>query len=429
MGLPGTATRKALNRTHPLYKAERLEIYDALYQGGSLAAEVAPKILVKRKLEQRKPELFMQRLERSGYIPHGAILDFLCAAVFLDEPAFHGSEYFEGLNRDCDGAGLDLGALARQILLETFLHGDTPGAYLAIDFDVQRGDYTRPESLDARWRLLPASVVDDWGSDWLRIHTRRVERSGPMDEGALVDRWVYITADEVAEYVAEAKDNSETVPGAVTRHSFGRVPVFRIRLSHAGMWVMDRIAPILRALFNRESALTYSLDNGCFSIPVLKRSGGVKELICAETNAIKLLPGEDFGFAAPASAAYQPAFDDLSRLREELARAVHGLALEAAAKTQAPRAGAFATAMQKGPLDAMLASFAAPVRDVLESAARAVAAYRKEPEPTLSGFERFDSSLDDLAEAVGQGASPGAKSRSRGTGAPADSAPPEVKES
>jgi hypothetical protein len=428
MGLPGTANRKMLDRAHASFNAERLDIYDAIYQGGTRAEAVAPKILVRRKLESAKPELFAARLARSGFIPHGAILDFLCAAVFLDEPEFHGSEYFESLNRDCDGAGLDLGALSRQILLETYLHGDNPGAYLAIDFDVERGDYTKPESLDARWRLLPAACVDDWGPDWLRVHTRRVERDGPMDEGVLMDRWVYITADEIAEYTAAASDNSESVPGIVRPHTFGRVPVFRIRMSHAGMWIMDRIAPILKALFNRESALTYSLDNGCFSVPVLKRSGSVKNLICEETHAVKLLPGEDFGYAAPAAAAYQPAFDDLARLRDELARAVHGLALEAAAKTQAPRAGAFATAMQKGPLDAMLKSFAAPVRDVLESAGRAVAEYRKEPAPTLTGFERFDSSLDDLAEAVGQGAIPGAQSRSRGTGSPADSEPPRVKE-
>jgi hypothetical protein len=428
MGLPGSASREVLSKTNPLFKADRLALYDAMYQGGSKADAVKAKILVRRKLEKRNEEIFQARLERSDYIPHGAVLDFLCAAVFLDEPHFEGTKYFQGLNDDCDGSGLDLGALARQILLETFLHGDAPGAYLALDFDVERGDYSKPDTLDARWRLLPAAVVDDWGPDWIRIHTVRVERTDPMDAGRTVERWVYVTADEIAEYVS-TDPAAETVPGTVTAHTFGRCPVFRIRLSNAGMWVMDRIAPILRAMFNRESAVTFALDFGCFSVPVLKRAGVSKELICSETNAVKLLPGEDFSFAAPNPGAYQPGFDDLERLRTELARSIHGLALEAAAKTQAPRAGAFATAMQRGPLDAMLMSFAAPVRDVLECASRAVAEYRKEPAPVLKGFERFDASLDDLAEAVGQGANPGAKSRTQGSGAPADSAPPVVKES
>lgn len=419
---PATLPIKTLTTRNPLFDAERMRRYDALYRGGSAAVALSRDMLFKRRLERVKADLFEERVKRTGYTPHGAVIDFLVAAVFLDEPRFVGHEYFEGLNDDADGNGLDLAALARQVLTETLLYGDAPGAYLVLDFDQETGVYSKPETLAARWRFLPAEVVDDWGPGWIRVHTLRQVRENPWSDANTVEQWAYLTDAEVATFsrVVGAKSGpaTESVSGVVAAHDFKRCPAFSVRMSHAGMWVMDRIAPILEGLYNRESALTYALDQGCFPVPVLNREQETKSLICSETHAIKLRHGETFSFVAPPATVYDPAFKDLERLQTNLARAVHGLALEAAAKTQAPRQGAFAAAMQRGPLDALLWSFASPVRDLLETVARAVAQYQHIPEPKLEGFERFDASLDGLADAVGQGR-PVA-----GTGAPADNAPP-----
>lgn len=411
MTFPAALERSTLDHANPAYRPDRMQLYDALYQGGTAAEAIADKILIKRKIEQSRPDMFADRKARSAYIPHGAILDVMVAAVFLDEPRFEGTEYFEGLNQDCDGSGLDLAALMRQVLLETLLHGDRPGAYLAIDFDEESGDYTKPATLDARWKLLPANLVVDWGADWVKVKTSRLERASPIDEGVNVTRWFFVTATEVAVYEQRQDDQGKDVPRvSLTAHSFGRCPVFRIRMSHAGMWAMDRLAPIFRAIYNRNSALAYALDMQSFAQAVLNRDGDTKDLICSETFAIKLRPGESFGYASTSSAIFQPSFDDLVRLSDEVKAAVHAMALEAATKTQSPRLGAFSAKLQATPAEALLLSFAAPVRDVFETAARAVAEYRHEPAPTLSGFARFSADLNDLTLAIGQGGDPGAVS-------------------
>jgi hypothetical protein len=195
-------------------------------------------------------------------------------------------------------------------------------------------------------------------------------------------------------------------------HDLGICPLIKLEISHPGMHVMNRIDQILIQLYNRESALQFALDQGCYSLLVLTlNTTDIGKVYASEVAALKLAVGEDAKFINPSTLIYDAAMKDLERSRTELARAVHGLSLEAAAKTQAPRATLGATKLQQGPMDALLASYAAPVKDVLLKAFTAIAVMRgedpskveldgmddfsaEEPEVSSSDEESDDTSVD-----------------------------------
>jgi hypothetical protein len=410
--LPNSIPLRNLKATSPAFDAAAISLNSAFYSGGDAFRRVADKVLHQRELEKRNPESFKNRCNKTAYVPHSAIIDYLCAAVFLDEPRIECPEdstgYWEGLNKNADGTGQDLATIARQLLLEVFVN---ERAYIALDFDSEVGAFDSGSTLDARWRFLPAGAVDDWGTGFYRIHLSLPVREEIWQPSTkTLEKWIYVTSTEVGtyEYIEEpgkALDLKTEIPGKVIAHNFGVIPVFPVRLSHGGMHVMGRIRPILEALFNRESAHAYSLDQGAFAIPVLNLiSTPITEVIAAESVAMKLTSGESLTYVSPDAAIYGASVADIDRLRTELARAVHGLALEAQAKTQAPRQGAFAAQIQRGPMDALLASYAAPIRDVLENVVEAVRVYRSDSfTPKLAGFNTFSADLSTLTAAVGQG--------------------------
>lgn len=400
---PNTISRQELQVTNPEYNSKQLQLHEALYVGGDQFKNVASSILWKMEYEISEPSFFTKRLAKSVYVPHVAVVDFLLSAIFVNEPVVSGpSDYWQTLNEDADGNGTDLSAITKQLMLDVLLHGRS---FLQIFVD---------ENNEPRLQVVPTALVDDWGCDWARIHTVSNERPADLLWGKTTigrECWTFLTADTIAQY--EHISGQETTDARLvdnTQHEFGICPVIQLLPSHKGMHVLGRIEPLLIQLYNQESALQFGLQQACFAMPVLKvgTNTDISKIFASEVRALKLSPEESFEYVTPDTKIFDTTMADLERLRTELARCVHGLALEVAAKTQAPRQGAFAAQIQRSPLEALLASYAASTIDTLEKAFAAIATFRNEnPDSVeLSGMDKFNGNLEELQNAIGQNPSP-----------------------
>jgi hypothetical protein len=394
MTFPAVIPLKDLTNTHTEYNAKTIQQHDALYAGGESFKKIASDFLFKRAIEIERPALYQNRLDRSPYTPHVSVIDFLVSAVMKKEPVVTGpSEYWESLNSDVDGDGTDLAQLARHLLLDALLHGRS---WLEIFKDDEL-----PK--DSRLQVVPAALVDDWGDGFARIHTKRTERDllwGP--DTREVERWSFLTDDEVAEYefvkelnpIAGGTVNEQNATLVATEsHDLGICPLIKLQISGAHMHVMNRVQPILVQLYNRESALQFALDQGCFAQLVLKlNTSEITKIYASEVSAIHLQVGEDAQYISPNTLVFDAAMKDLDRSRTELARVIHSLSIEAAAKVQSPRATLGATKLQQGPTDALLSSYAAPVKDQLIKAFTAIAIMRNEDPKSvvLEGMDEFN---------------------------------------
>jgi hypothetical protein len=426
MSFPATVKLKVMEAVHADYDADRIDDHAALYGGGSGFKDRADRFLVKREIEEEvSPDHYAKRLKATPYVPRGSVLDYIVGAVHEDEPRFEvegagaTKKCWEALNRDVDGSGMDLAALSRQLLYDMLIHNR---AWPYVTFDSPYADPTQPATMRARLSRHAVESVTDWGAageHWVKIYSEHAPRPNAWTEPPEpTQRWQIITANgrAVYEYNRKGKSKATKVPLAKRvkeeEHDFPRLPVWLVRFPMKGQWIMDRLAPVMVALYNRESAHQYSLDVGAFPQAVISGANVKGKLYAGQSIAMQLRAGESFAYVSPDAGIYAPSESDIERLRMDILRVVQGVALEVGAKTQAPRAGAFGVAAMSDPMNALLRSYAAPLRDVLESIVAALREFRRDTaEVKVAGFGSFTGSVEKMAQAVGQRA-PGRESGS-----------------
>lgn len=396
MPFPTTKKVSDLRKTHPEYNPWKYSRWNALYEGGQLFDKLKATFLDKREIETKYPDIFQNRLQQTRYSNTSSIIDLLLADVFQDEPEIVAPEesiYYQW-NKDCDGVGTDIAMLLRKVLLGMFIYGR---AAVLVNFNNTTGNFLNDKSLIPTLHYLPADLIDDWDVDFHRLHYKTYIRSDiTSSPDMILERWIYITGSEIAVYSMSYEINkpepSEVTLDFVTEHDFGRSPVFDVIPSAPSMHVMNRLENPLISLFNRESSLSFSLNNTAFDQIILTLSSSdINSLYISELAAIKLAVGEKFERVAPSSAGYDALFKDVERLKDDVSRTVQGMALSAAARVQAPRQSATAAAAQAQPMTALLYSYSSPLRDVLEKIIAALKRYRREDEMMVEvvGFDEF----------------------------------------
>jgi hypothetical protein len=414
---PASLLVKTLLQTHLEYDAGKLALFNALYEGGEAfrAKPIMKQMLIKRQIEYTSEGAaqWERRCERAGYINRaGGLIDWFVASVF-PEPLLlqptglseESTEYWDGLNLDADGAGTPFGTLCRNALQEMLVNRRP---YFKLHF---------PESnTDARWSLLHSADVDDWlKTPEGALSMARVRGCDPV-RSTIFDQpdkerwtWTYYTAQDVAIYEAEKKigetwrDEDKATLAAQERHDFKAPPLFDIRASRA-QWAMARIYDVIRAVFNREAAITWALDMQAYAQPVLKtQDGRVVSIYGNELFALRLIPGEAYEYATPPANIFDPLFKDAERLRDDFHSVIQAMAINAAAIPQAGRLSGDAVSVMREPLQRLLESFAWPVREAAQRAVTALAEYRDEDPKSIElvGFDRpAEAKMDDVDEAL-----------------------------
>ena len=416
---------------HPEYEQKQICLYEALYRGGALARtpEIQNEMLIMRQVE-KVPQFagqYLRRKERAHYVNRiGGLVDWFVASVFPEGPAIEASlPYWDALNKDVDGLGTPFATLNRDLLRAMLVHRR---AYLRVWFPVKAGEEVAQDNEDklaARFAVVCAEEVDDWDFDrmgflaWARLHSSCMERENDSIPASPwnMERhfWVFHTEKKTVTYTAVKKTDEDwksdaeaeqTEDSANATHDFKTLPIFDLRAA-PGHWVLDRIFDVAKAIYNREAAITWALDMQAYALPVAKTaSNKALTVYGSELCALKLEPGEDFGYVSPPPTIFDPLFKDAERLSSDLYEVIQALAINAAAIPQAGRLSGDAVAQMREPLGALLKSFAQPIEEVMTRAVKAVQKYRGEEGASieLTGYEipegMKELELEDLRKAV-----------------------------
>jgi hypothetical protein len=423
------------------------------------------------------------RLRRAWYTPLvSGMIDFMVAAVNQNQPTLVASDpakagkkkslleifislvrksssdqpesktdYWNNLNKNADGKGMDLAAVMRAALNEGMIH---KRAYLAIRFPKVEAEnlavFEAAGGHDAKISLLTARDVDDWEEDedgrlvWIRTHRSGMKRATTFGAPSIEWHcWTYITKEAILEYEAEWKVNER--PTAETfdvkqsgnrPHSLKRLPVVRVRIND-GLWVMDRLADTVLALFNRQSAATWTLDQMAFALLVIATNENLTQLNAEDVIALKVAQGDSANFVAPPPAIFDAQQKDIERLNGELSNSLHLMALRAEKDKGGNPASGAAKAIDRGGMIALLSAFASPMRDALEECVEVIQLARKDGVAiAVNGLDNFDTEGTDakVATATDYLALPGIPDSGRRWAlletslAMASNAPPELRE-
>lgn len=447
-----------LEKNHSEYNAAKLNEYDALYEGGDKFKELIDTFLIRLQMEEqeawpvrRNPlgvearstehgqqehnleiaELqYKSRKKRAWYAPLvPGVIDFMVAAVCQNQPSIVATsgqssdknlnlfaralewirgqqaqsevKYWNDINRNADGMGMDLGALGTRAIRAAMLH---KRAYLGIRFpkgaDVfaNFGQAEAAGMLNATITLLHARNVNDWKEDaygkleWVRTCYSEKRRPLPWQQPSIIVKtWTFITAQ--ASYVYEyAKKEGDPVDVPVRRlrferHGLGELPVIPI---NSPVWVMERLRDIAVALFNRQVALEWHLDKTAYAMLTLFTDKQIDQVVT--DLALVLNKGDAAQVTSPPAQTADALQKDIDRLKEEMFLAVQAMVLMAAAKDEQGRQSGVAKQRDFGSLSTLLSAFAAPLRDALEQAIRIIKKVRKEESLPVSvqGLDKFD---------------------------------------
>lgn len=419
-----------LRSHHAGFDEAEAKRHAALYSAGKQFQSLLDQFLVKRNVELQQEatgkipaglgSIYDQRKKRAWYIPRGAgLVDWLVAAVHRKEPRIvcnggtaEQKKFWERLNDNADGRGMNLASLTRQVMRQIMTHGR---GYFGIEFSAPESSARDVDSMAFAIRDYAPLQVTDWTCDergnltMLRVYSCQQVRANEWDTEIIKRHvWTFLTAKETVVYQADEVGGS--VPQYAQRiseapHDFGRIPAFMVR-SGKEAHIIERCYDILVALFNRESSITHLLDTMAYAQLVLKlgNNKSTEGLISAAEAALILNAdeAEQATFISPDPNITRPLFDDGKRLVDALYQVLQMAAISAAtSQVQNPRQAASAKAMDRDPMISLFYSFSWPVRDALEELIEAGKQHRNEDDldVQLEGLDGYEDSGETLADA------------------------------
>ncbi len=413
--------------THADYDPEQITRFGDFYEGGARFEKNKDKYLSKRAVENSSStggNAFRQaRLQSAHYTPHVAgIIDWLVSACMQSQPSILATgpaekiAYYNNLNIASDGSQ-DLVALVMSRLLESMVQFRS---YFSIDFPEPQidpntglpvvypslGHQKAAGALDAQICSLDAKDVDDWEETedkcllWVRTHCVYFVRSrpfGPRDVEQHI--WTFITNTGCFSYSAEKKVSEKTWPDKVIAkrmasrpHTLNALPVIKIKIP-AGLWLMQRLFPLAKGLFNREASEDFALDSSALALPVITSDQDIKEVVANELACIKLRQGDDFKFATPGTGHFDALRNNATSKRENLYLSVQSASQLAGGKPDSGRASGIAKKYDSQQVACLLSSFAMAARDGLEKVLQSILIARgdeKDVKLQLLGLDKFD---------------------------------------
>ncbi len=415
---PQSAPTRELMKFNPEVEPEKCEDNRLLYTGGSeiMKPENISRFIVKRTIEKTNHDHYAARIAKAWYINRfSALVDWIVAAVCKNEPRIIATDdkdgFWESLNKNADGYGRNFAQLVRLVARDTLLYRR---GYFGIDFPEPLGR-AADDSSDARMCWFSALNVRDWQLDdngnlvMARVDTSRLIRPNTWSQPDKKEfNWTFYTPTECANYQVTRKiglegpaenelaylDKKYTKP-----HDFGVVPIFPVEIER-DMWVGDKAKSPAVALWNREAAITFALDQTAYAMLyfTLENEERLSNVVATEMAALKMRIGEGVGFASPDAQIFDPLFRDGERLKTSLYEVLQTLAANAlATQTQNARQSGDAKEMDMQPMNTLLKSYAWPIRDALERMVDALKKHRGEEDNdvTIHGLDEFDSTMDE----------------------------------
>lgn len=385
--MPEALTVKALTSTNPKIDLGEIDLLMALYCGGKRFDKFKSEFLIYRQAETLGLANPQERLKRAQYVNRAAgLVDWLVASATDSEVAIVGDNpRWEELNKNVDGMGTPFPSLVRQLLA---------------DMLVARWPYVEARAVGNApytvWRRDPETVYDFENNDdgslaWIKTCAKQQDRT---TEYAAPDRLrvviTYYTPTDTVSYTVYEKDGQLcTADGqalteedivepdasmSVYGHDFGGVPIFRGNATKTH-WLMDRISEALKAIYNTEVDLSFSLSQCAYAqlIFILESAKRANSITRSEAGAWVLQQGEEAKYLAPPNTAFDGLFRNLDRLTKSLGESLQMMAAETAAIPQAGRLSGDAVREHRRPLDSIVRAITWPVKDMLQRCLDAIA--------------------------------------------------------
>ena len=398
--MPQALTVKELKSVNPKIDLGEIDLLMALYAGGKRFEKFKPEFLIHREAETLGLANIESRLKRAQYVNRAAgLIDWIVSSATAGKPAIIGDNpRWEELNQNSDGMGTPFSSLCRQLLA---------------DMLVARWPYVEARSIDDEpytlWRRDPETVLDfenndQGGLEWIKTQVIQQARSTPFGapdrEKVII---TYYTDTDTVSYVAYRKNNqwqtedgtplrdqdtvSPSAADSVYGHDFEAVPIFRGNATKTH-WLMDRISEALKAIYNTEVDLSFSLSQCAYAqlIFILENVKRANQITRSEAGAWVLQVGEKAEYLAPPNTAFEGLFRNLERLTKSLGESLQMMAAETAAIPQAGRLSGLAVQEHRKPLDSLVAAIVWPVRDMLQRALDQIAYVEGIDAPTITGL-------------------------------------------
>lgn len=476
-GFPKAIKYKILKTRHDSYMGDFWQKCKALYAGGPKLLNNEPllKLCMPSHTNEAK-EVYAERLKRAFYIPYpGSIIDQLVAQLmakplnFEPEESTTSSEdggvtgksedneseplppYYSDLVKNCSKPGgmkMTLNQFAREQIF-TALQCQTAWALVDLPKAPELGYPNRAEQdkaggLNAYICPIDTECVIDWEEKedgelkWVLIQDLITKRESiDQNRNMVTMRFRYfrendwaiyeITFDKTKKAVALKQNKNGQFEAAIEphetddvelvasgNHSFGRVPVRRMRLPD-GLWAMGKLEAIARAHLNQRNALSWGQLKALFPVPVLyvqtpDPSAPVTEDAgrVAQTHGqgfLRVLAEKDrLEYFSPDVAPYTVAMEDLNNLRDEMHRVLYAMAQSVDNSGAALQRSGESKAIDQAAASVILRALGTHVREHLEDLLSTIATGRKDNMRfSAHGMDNFDDiTLSQLVlDAVG----------------------------
>jgi len=357
--------------------------YASLYDGGSDFD--IDSMIIKRKGEVEGCILgqLEERKRRAAYTNYaGGIIDGLVSEATSDTPRIfvhNGTDeqkiFWLNMNLDADGYGTPFATIFRECLKDELV---SRRSYFEA---IMVGETNDRDSIGIS-RQSPMTVLD-WDKEWVKIHTVEYTRDEDNPFAASdveLHYFTFFSEDSTMVYQAKRKndlwvdDNGKVVTEekgvgklnrelSILNHSFG-IPIFDVRASKS-QWVMDRIAPIIKSIYNAELDLNFSLSQSAYPQAVLTLNDDTRidKIVKSEMTVFVLLNGEKFEYVSPQTGTFESQFKNIDRLKKSLHESLQLAAKEASSIPQAGRLSGEAIKEMRSPMESLLQSFVWPIKD------------------------------------------------------------------
>ena len=404
-----------LQKVHPCYKAEKMQLYSDLMDPECFE-DNKDKYLYKRQIEEGKPQVRARRVDSATYTPHLlALVNYLVTSVFQSAPAFvvtNGTnDYWTNLNDDADGAGHSLTEVAKKYLFEGMVQGRS---YLSIDFPNASTDapdlaaQKKARALDAYFCLKGAKNITYWQTDergnlnYLRTHDMDAVEDPYNGISGYLHTWTFIFADHYQEYTAvqpldangkpkagwENDPESKATAGPIKELTLGAVPVVPLETLH----IVKMLAPLAKSLFNNEAAHDWLLQTSAYSQMVIADDNPLNENVSSELNIIKVGKGAEVDFPSPNPEHFKALSSQSDNKLRNLYLCLQSMPLTMSSKDSGGRQSGAAKAIDFTFVENLLATLAGDLKDKLRNASNLIKIARGEEalDIQIVGLDKFD---------------------------------------
>lgn len=474
---PKTIKYKVLKTRHDSYMGEFWQKCKALYAGGPKLLNNEPLLkLVMPTHTGESPEVYKERLKRAFYIPYpGSIIDKLVAELMVKPLNFEPEDsteaevkedkaeepkkskakpekkeskplptYYADLVKNCSkpgGSKMTLNQFAREQIF-TALQCQT--AWALVDMPkapvtgyANRAEQEKAKALNAYICPIDTECVIDWEEKedeelkWVLLQDT-ITRRDSIDQGRnmVTMRWRYFRENDWAIYELtfdktkkaatanhnkyEPHDTEDVKLVDQGTHSFGRVPVRRMRLPE-GLWAMGKLEAMARAHLNQRNALSWGQLKALFPVPILYvQTPDPNAPVSEDAGRVAQQHGQGFlrvfaekdrlEYFSPDVAPYKISMDDLNNIRDEMHRVLYAMAQSVDNSGAAMQRSGESKAIDQAAASVILRALGMFVREHVEDLLLTISTGRKDAlRFSAQGMDNFDDiTLSQLVlDAVG----------------------------